>query len=169
MSSTRLPGKVMAEINGFPMIYWQIRRIHEAVQVDKLVLATTIHHSDDVLSDFVNQIGVEVFRGSVDDVHSRFRDLIEKNSQFENIVRLTGDCPMTMPKLLDEMIVAFEHQNLDYYSNCNPPTFPDGLDIEIFSRQAFIRLSNAALSASEKEHVTLGFLNRAEDLSLIHI
>lgn len=157
MSSSRLPGKVMAEINSLPMIHWQIRRILRASRINKLVVATSEHVSDDKLAQFLKEDGIEIFRGSLDDVHSRYLKVIQNNPDYDTIVRLTGDCPFTMPKLLDEMIKEFQEKNFEYYSNCNPPTYPDGLDVEVFSRKAFIKLSNKILNETEKEHVTLGF------------
>lgn len=157
MSSSRLPGKVMAQINGKPMIYWQIQRISGCPAVDKLIVATSRDVSDDELFEYLVSIGVEVHRGSLEDVHSRFLEIVTKEKEFENIVRLTGDCPLTMPELLENMITEFDLVQLDYYSNCNPPTYPDGLDIEIFSRIAFLKMSQFLLTAEEKEHVTLRF------------
>lgn len=157
MSSRRLPGKVMAIVNQKPIIGWQIARIRGAKQVDKLVVATSDSASDNILVEYLMSIGVEVFRGPLDDVHARFAEVIEKNSEFESIVRLTGDCPFTMPKLLDQMILDFHQNSFDYFSNCNPPTYPDGLDIEVFSNEAFRRMSKLNLTSVEKEHVTLGF------------
>jgi spore coat polysaccharide biosynthesis protein SpsF len=157
MSSSRLPGKVMAQINGRPMIYWQIQRISQCPDVDKLITATSEDVSDDKLFDFLFSMGVEVSRGSLEDVHSRFLKIIMEENEFENVVRLTGDCPLTMPELLGNMISEFKSVQLDYYSNCNPPTYPDGLDIEIFSRTAFLKMSQLVLTSEEKEHVTLRF------------
>lgn len=157
MSSSRLPGKVMAQINGKPMIYWQIQRINQCPDVDKLIIATSEDVSDDNLFDFVFSMGVEVRRGSLEDVHSRFLKIVMEENEFENVVRLTGDCPLTMPKLLGNMISEFKSLQLDYYSNINPPTYPDGLDIEIFSRAAFLKMSRLVLMPEEKEHVTLRF------------
>lgn len=159
MSSSRLPGKVMAIVNQKPIIGWQIARVRRAKKIDKLVIATSDSATDDVLADYLMDIGEEVFRGPLNDVHARFAGVIDKNNDFDSIVRLTGDCPFVMPTLLDQMIFDF-HQNVyDYFSNCNPPSYPDGLDIEVFSKEAFRRMSKINLTSLEKEHVTLAFKN----------
>jgi len=163
MSSTRLPGKVLANINEKPMIYWQINRIKEAKKIDELVVATSTDQSDDALANYLQQNGVLVERGSTDNVLERFLQVLVRLKEYENIVRLTADCPLVMPELIDEMISKFENSNIDYLSNSIEPTFPDGLDIEIMKRAALIRLWDHPLSIVETEHVTLGLRNRASD------
>ncbi len=166
MSSTRLPGKVLADINGNPMIYWQIMRIREAKRIDELVVVTSTDQSDDVLAEYLLQNGVLVERGPIDNVLERFLQALYRFREYENIVRLTGDCPLVMPNLIDEMITKFHNSDFDYLSNALEPTFPDGLDIEIVKRSALIRLSDYPLSVTESEHVTLGLRNRMQDFSI---
>ncbi len=160
MSSNRLPGKVMSLINGEPMIFWEIQRIRQAKNVNQLIVATSTDSTDDYLANFLENQGIQVHRGPLNDVHARFVEVLTENSTYESIVRLTADCPLVMPDLIDSMLDEFETQEIDYYSNCRPPTFPDGLDVEIFSREAFMRLSDFELSDSEREHVTLAFGNK---------
>lgn len=166
MSSTRLPGKVLADINGRPMIYWQIMRIKEAKRIDELVVVTSTDQSDDVLTEYLLQNEFLVERGSLDNVLERFLQALDRFREYENIVRLTGDCPLVMPSLIDEMITTFDNSNLDYLSNALEPTFPDGLDIEIVKRSALIRLGDCSLSMAESEHVTLGLRNRMKEFSI---
>jgi len=163
MSSTRLPGKVLAIINEQPMIYWQIKRIKEAKSIDELVVAISTEQDDDELADFLQENGFLVERGSIDNVFERFLQVLDRFRDFENIVRLTADCPLVMPSLIDEMVAKFEGSDIDYLSNALDPTFPDGLDIEIVRRSALVRLGEHCLSVSEMEHVTLGLQNRASD------
>ncbi len=163
MSSTRLPGKVLAVINERPMIYWQIIRIKKAKQVDEIIVATTTHQSDDVLVDFLHQNQILVERGSIENVLERFLQILKHAEDFENIVRLTADCPLVMPSVIDEMLTKFDGSNIDYLSNALVPTFPDGLDIEIVKRSAITRLGDYPLSTAEMEHVTLGLRNRTKD------
>ncbi len=160
MSSTRLPGKVMKEINGRPMIFWQISRILKS-NVDGLILATSSEKSDDPLCEYVESIGIKIQRGSMDDVFSRFFNIVEKY-QPKKILRLTGDCPLVMPQLINRIIDEFDRVHCDFMSNTNPPTFPDGLDIEIATSEALRRLSQFNLTSIEKEHVTLGFYERPD-------
>jgi spore coat polysaccharide biosynthesis protein SpsF (cytidylyltransferase family) len=154
-NSTRLPRKALLEVNDRPMIEWQIKRIQES-SVQKLVIATTSDRSDDELSDICAGLDVEVFRGSSEDVVSRFHTLVAKYNP-DYFIRLTGDCPLVMPEIINSMIFDFEHSACDYLSNTQPATFPDGLDVEIIDTQAFFKLLSLGLSKAEKEHVTLGF------------
>ena len=168
MTSSRLPGKVMLGINGYPMIYWQILRILKCSEIDKLVVATSIDSSDDVLVDFLNKKNIPVHRGSLTDVHSRFLEVVQNHEDYETVVRLTADCPLVMPRLLTEMIHEFSLGQFDYYTNCITPTYPDGLDIEIFSREMFLRMSHAELSEFEREHVTFKFRSPTDEIRIGH-
>lgn len=161
MSSNRLPGKVLKSINGQPMIYRQIQRVLASTLVKEVVVATSTSDSDDELVEFLTSIGVKVFRGSLENVVSRF---IEISKEFNpiNIIRLTADCPLVMPRLIDEMITYFEENLPDYLSNSLNPSFPDGLDVEILSRETLSKLESLNLSKMELEHVTLGVYNRPE-------
>jgi spore coat polysaccharide biosynthesis protein SpsF len=157
MTSSRLPGKVMLEINNKPMIYWQAQRILQVPEIDKVVVATSLHESDDSLEEYLTSVGLEVFRGSLVDVHSRFLSIINRNPNSQTFLRLTGDCPLVMPPLISEMLSEFKQGSFDYYSNTLQPTYPDGLDVEIFSRDSFLTMSRDKLSSLEKEHVTLRY------------
>lgn len=165
MSSSRLPGKVMLQINGEPMIYRQIERIREASTIDEIIIATSIDPSDDSLSEFLVKEGIQVFRGSLNDVLSRFLEIEEKLKPTV-IVRLTGDCPLAMPELIDNMVNRFINANVDYLSNTLEPTYPDGLDVEIIKSSALKRLAEMELSGAEREHVTLGIYNRSTFFTL---
>jgi spore coat polysaccharide biosynthesis protein SpsF (cytidylyltransferase family) len=164
MSSSRLPGKVLKNINGRPMIEWQVLRIQQS-RVDEIILATSDDKSDDDLADFIGGLGVQVFRGSLNDVHSRFLTIVKSNKP-DYFIRLTGDCPVVMPNLINEMIAEFETHDFDYLSNINPPTFPDGLDIELISGETFLEISRRELSTEEKEHVTLGIRRRRDQFKI---
>jgi len=164
MSSSRLPGKVLRVVNGRPMIEWQILRIQKST-VEKIILATSDDESDDELANVVGDLGIQVFRGSLWDVHSRFLTIL-KEEMPNYFLRLTGDCPLIMPHLINEMISDFESSHLDYLSNVSPPTFPDGLDIEIISSKSFLEFSTLNLTEEEKEHVSLGMRQRPGDFQI---
>ena len=136
MSSSRLPGKVMMPINGEPMIYRQIERIRQASTIDEVIVATSTDPSDDSLVEFLLDKGIEVFRGSLNDVLSRFSE-IQKIIKSTAIIRFTGDCPLVMPELIDRMMAKFYETNVDYLSNTLEPTYPDGLDVEIIRPSVF--------------------------------
>lgn len=167
MSSSRLPGKVLKIVNGKPIIYWHISRILKSKSVDSIIVATSTDSSDDVLVDFLSSIGVQYYRGSLNNVFSRYLE-IAKQELPEFIVRLTADCPLFMPELLDEMLGDFSNLDCDYYSNIDPPSFPDGLDIEIFKPKSLITLSNFELTNQELEHVTIGIRNRKDIFSQLN-
>jgi spore coat polysaccharide biosynthesis protein SpsF len=165
MSSSRLPGKVMMEINGKPMIYWQIQRILEAETVNELVIATSIDSTDDSLANFLEDNSVKFHRGSLDNVLSRFTEVANKYPH-DALIRLTGDCPLVMPRLIDLMVDKYYEQDVDYLSNTLTPTFPDGLDIEIVRSGVLEKLSTFELESKEFEHVTYGVYNRPEIFKL---
>lgn len=165
MSSSRLPGKVLLDLNGEPTILRVVERLGKASTVNEILVATSLDQSDNKLFEFLHNRGVECFRGDLEDVLSRFISAM-KISDAEVIIRITADCPLVMPKLVDEMVREFISSDLDYLSNTIIPTFPDGLDVEIFTKKALIRLNEMSLSSQEREHVTLGIRNRPEQFTL---
>ena len=162
MSSRRLPGKVLLILNDKPMIYWQIKRILRAKSITKLVVAISEHPSDDILANYLDEIAQEYIRGPLDNVLERF---IQANKLYnpQSIVRITGDCPFVMPEIIDSVVSLFNETKFDYVSNVVDLTFPDGLDVEVFKANVLEKLTNYPLSSVEKEHVTLGILNRKDD------
>lgn len=157
-SSTRLPGKVLLPILGKPMLARQLERLRLVRQIDKLVVATSLDPSDDMLAELCAQEGVSCFRGELDDVLSRFYHAAHP-FQPKNVVRLTGDCPLADPELIDRMITFFLAGDYDYCSNCLEPSFPDGLDAEIFSFSCLENAWREAVLPSQREHVT-PFINQ---------
>jgi glutamate-1-semialdehyde 2,1-aminomutase len=162
MSSRRLPGKVLLTLNDKPMIYWQIKRILRAKSITKLVVAISVHPSDDILANYLDEIAQEYIRGPLDNVLERF---IQANKLYnpQSIVRITGDCPFVMPEIIDSVVNLFNETKYDYVSNVVDLTFPDGLDVEVFKANILEKLLNYPLTCAEKEHVTLGILNRKDD------
>jgi spore coat polysaccharide biosynthesis protein SpsF (cytidylyltransferase family) len=160
MSSTRFPGKVLADLGGKPMIQYQLNRIHCSKLIESVVIATSDSKSDDPLVDLLESLGETVVRGDLNDVFSRFELAIDKFDP-ENFVRITGDCPLVMTNLIDDMIRVFSETPVDYFSNTLKPSFPDGLDLEIINSTAFKRASQLRLNQAEREHVTLAMYTRA--------
>lgn len=165
LSSTRLPGKVLKDLHGKPMIVRQIERIQQSSKVDKLVVATSLDPSDDKLVIALTELGVDVRRGPLDDVVERFRIVIDE-FQPETVVRLTADCPLTDPDVIDFVIEQHLENGSDYTSNVLKPTYPDGLDVECIRGDAFRRMCELDLSDMEREHVTMGLYSRPEVFSL---
>jgi spore coat polysaccharide biosynthesis protein SpsF len=161
MSSTRLPGKVMSQINGHPMIYWEISRISKAKLVNKTVVAISDQSSDDILANYLESIHQEYIRGSLDNVLGRYVKA-EENYNPSAIIRLTADCPLVMPELIDQYLEIFHKSDFDYLSNTLELSYPDGLDIEIIKPGIFKMLLELNLSEEEKEHVTLGIYSRKD-------
>ncbi|MGQ0666819.1 MAG: aminotransferase class III-fold pyridoxal phosphate-dependent enzyme [Nitrospiraceae bacterium] len=153
MGSTRLPNKVMCPINGVPMIELLLRRLARARRIDRIILATSDDPRNQPLADHVRGLGYEVFQGSENDVLDRFYRAA-KPHQAEVVVRITGDCPLIDPDLVDQVIAAHEEQGVDYLSNTWPPTYPDGLDTEVFSFRALEQAARQATRPAEREHVT---------------
>lgn len=153
MGSTRLPNKVMKPIAGVPMIEVLLARLACAKEVNEIMVATSVDPRNQPLVDHVNTLGYKCYRGSEDDVLDRYVQAA-KSVNAGIVVRITGDCPLVDPELVDETIRQFKASKVDYFSNTAPPTFPDGLDIEIFT---FVALDKAAHETSkpyDHEHVT---------------
>jgi len=153
LGSSRLPNKVLKEIGGRPLIGILLERLSVSLLTDQVVLAVPDTSQNDSLEEFANGIGVPVYRGSEDDVLDRFYQAAVQYDA-ETVIRLTGDCPLIDAGLVDSCISMFRSGSVDYLSNVNPPTYPDGLDIEVFSIQALTRAWQEAQSTFEREHVT---------------
>lgn len=153
MGSTRLPGKVMTEIGGHRVIDLLLTRLARAEKLDQIILATTDRAVDDPLAAHVADQGYLVVRGSEDDVLGRFA-LAAKTAQADVVVRITGDCPLIMPEVVDQTIAAYGAGGYDYVSNIDPPSYPDGLDTEVFSAKALAQAATLATKGFDREHVT---------------
>jgi len=165
VSSTRLSGKVLKNLNEKPLILHIVERLKRASTIDEIIVATSTHPSDDTLVDVLKANDCSYFRGSLEDVLSRYVGAISF-SKASTIIRVTADCPLVMPTLVDEMVGKFQSLDSDYLSNTILPTFPDGLDLEIFTREALLRLNAMELTSQEREHVTLGMRNRSDEFLL---
>lgn len=167
VSSSRLPGKVLKQILGRPMLERQIERLRRVTAVDQLVIATSSEASDDPLEKLCGELGVDCFRGSLNNVLDRFYQAALPH-QPDHIVRLTGDCPLTDPDVIDKLVAFYLEGKYDYASNTIEPTFPHGLDAEIFSYQALMKAWQEATLPSQKEHVTL-FIDSQPELFKIGV
>jgi spore coat polysaccharide biosynthesis protein SpsF len=159
MGSSRLPGKIMMPVNGRPIIEWQLNRIRQSKLIGEIVVATTVNTVDDMLVEYLESMGFSVFRGSENDVLDRFLGVLDKYRP-STFVRLTADCPLVMPALIDEAVRYFECSSLHYLSNALDESFPDGLDVEVVKTQTLFELNDLSLTPSEREHVTLGIYQR---------
>jgi spore coat polysaccharide biosynthesis protein SpsF len=166
MSSTRLPGKVMMDLLGRPMIDRQIERLNRAETLDRLVVATSDDVSDDPLADHLRRTGVGVFRGPLHDVLARFVGAAEAFGPAANVVRLTADCPLTDWRVLDEVVRLHLGEGNDYTSNDLRRTFPHGLDVEIMRAAVLATAAREATEPAEREHVTPFVYNRPDRFRL---
>jgi len=168
LSSTRLPGKVLAPVLGEPMIVRQLERLRRSTEIDKLVVATSVDASDDPLVDELESRGIEVRRGPLNDVVARFDSVVREFAP-TTVVRLTADCPLADPSVIDRVIRTHISSGSDYTSNVLEPTYPDGLDVEAVSARAWARLVTLPLTEKEREHVTLGLYGRPEEFTLASV
>ncbi len=156
MASSRLPGKILLDIAGKPMLAHVVERARQAKTVDQVVVATTTQPEDDAVEAYCRQNGIAVFRGSLNDVLDRFYQaaLVLKA---EVVVRLTADCPLVDPQLLDQVVEEFLRTGVDFCCNRLPPplkrTYPIGLDVEVCTFQALQRAWKEAKEPHEREHV----------------
>lgn len=154
MGSSRLPGKVLSLIQGEPLLQVLVRRIRKSASIDQIVVATTTDSIDDQIAEWSKQNGVDVFRGDANDVLARFYHAA-KAFNAEIIVRITADDPLKDPIVIERAIcLCTSNNNLDYVSNTLTPTYPEGLDIEVFKITALTKAFNEAVLTSDREHVT---------------
>lgn len=165
-TSTRLPNKVMHPILGKPMIIHQLERIDRCRYIDKLIVATSDHDTDDELTRVCEGLGYNVSRGSLQNVFDRIWSAVER-IDYDHLIRLTGDCPLTDPEIIERVIREHLNEGADYSSNTIVPTFPDGLDVEILTNKTFQRIFERAFKPSHFEHVT-SFVSENKNDFFIH-
>ena len=153
MGSTRLPNKVMKPIGGIPMIELLLSRLSQAKEVDQVVVATSVDVRNQPLVEHVRKLGYACEQGSEPDVLDRYVQA-GRAHQADIVVRITGDCPLVDPLLVDEAIRRFKAAGVDYFSNISPPTYPDGLDIEVCTFKSLEQASQETSKLFDREHVT---------------
>lgn len=150
--STRFPAKILKEVDGVSLLEIHLRRILKSELITKLKIATTNEEGSKYIVDIANKVGVEYHKGSIDDVLTRFYETA-KSENPDYVVRLTSDCPLIDPKVIDETI-SFCIKNGYDYARTDAKCFPDGLDTEVFKFSALEKAYNEAKYSSEREHVT---------------
>lgn len=157
MGSTRLPGKVMLNLEGKTVLEHVIERVSQSTLLDSIIIATTTHPRDDVIENESLKYGVKVFRGSEEDVLSRYYYAAKEN-QIDVILRITSDCPLIDPKIIDDMVVEYLNNSFDLLSNGGltdkQRTFPRGLDVAIFGFDVLEKAYKNANEKYQREHVT---------------
>ena len=168
ITSTRLPGKVLMDIEGKPMLWHTINRLKMAKKIDEIILAIPNTKKNDILVEFAEEDNLKYFRGSEEDVLSRYY-LAAKKFNCDIIIRITSDCPLIDPKVVDLIIEKHLKSGSDYTSNVMKRTFPRGLDVEVFNFNVLEKVSQKAQSNPEKEHVTLYVRNHPKEFFLVNI
>ena len=154
MGSTRLPGKVLLKLNSRPVLEYVVRRSQAAASVARVVVATTEQPEDDCIEQFCVDNSINLVRGNSDNVLSRYLKAADL-FPCENIIRITADCPLSDPGIVDGMLAVHQATNSDYTANVIPPTFPVGFDAEIVKSEVLKKVAQNAELKSHLEHVTL--------------
>lgn len=153
MTSCRLPGKVLMPILGRPMLLRQIERVQKSTLIDKLVIVTSTDASDDAIKKLCDMNNLACYRGALDDVLDRYyRAACYYRADI--IVRLTGDCPLSDPEVIDKVVRVYLDSDCDYASNTLNPQYPDGYDVEVFNSDVLYRAWVSATKKNDREHVT---------------
>ena len=144
LTSTRLPRKVLIEFKGLSVIEIVVERLKQSKNLDEIIVAIPDNKENDDLKQLLKSKKIKFFAGSENDVLDRFYNCSKKYN-LSTIVRITGDCPFVDPTLVDDFIEKFNRLNIDYLSNRNPPTYPDGIDIEVFQKSFLATLMKMQL------------------------
>ena len=167
MSSDRLPGKVLRELKGKPMLAWTLDRLYGAKLLDEVVVATSTDASDDVIEEFCIEYGAKCFRGSLHNVAKRFYSVITK-MQIHQFVRISGDSPLIDPAVVDEAVGLYEKSAVDLVTNVQNRTFPRGQSVEVVRASTFRDVCALLDRALDKEHVTSYFYRSQERYKMIN-
>lgn len=166
MGSSRLPGKVLKTLAGQPVLDHVVTRVKAASRIDDVVVATSDLQGDDAISDHCGERGWMCVRGSETDVLSRYA-VAARASDAEIVVRVTSDCPLFSPRILDDMLDAFDPANMDYMSTNWPDrTFPVGLDCEVMRADSLLGIAESATDPYDREHVTAHFYRNPDRFRL---
>ncbi|MGB2841560.1 MAG: glycosyltransferase family protein [Halobacteriota archaeon] len=170
MGSTRLPEKALKQILGKPMLWHLINRIKEAKLVDKVVIATTTNKEDKMIINFAKENGIDYYAGSENDIVDRLY-MTAKKFGAEAIVRITGDCPLIEPKIIDKAVEYYlkNKDRIDYVSNVYPPTYPDGLDVEIYPFKTLERMGREIKDPFGREWVYTYIIENPDKFRIANI
>ena len=168
MSSTRLPGKVLMKVSGLTFLEHIVKRLSVVQLIDEIVIATSTNSKDDKIVELAKSKKIKFYRGSEQDVMSRVLNASEMvNGNI--IVEITGDCPMIDPNIVEQMINIYLKNSVDYVSNAHIRSYPDGMDVQVFSFDTLKKSSLMTDNAKDREHVTLHIRNNPNIFSSINI
>lgn len=168
MGSSRLPGKALTDIFGRTMLARVVRRARRSALIDRLVVATTEKKADDAIVSECNSLGISCFRGSEDDVLDRYYQAAIAFSA-DSIVRITSDCPLIDPEIIDRVVQVFLNSGLDYSSNTIENTYPRGLDVEVFTFNALEKAWHEASADFQHVHVTPYIYQHPEQFEILSV
>lgn len=167
MTSTRLPGKVLKEVLGKPLLSYQIERLQRVKSADEIVIATTTNRDDDPIVSLADDLGVAVYRGSENDVLLRYYEAAREHNA-NAIVRVTSDCPLIDPFVIEKVLAFYvdSRGKYDYVANTLQRTYPRGMDTEVFSMTVLATAHQQATQKPEREHVTAYIYRNHEQFRL---
>lgn len=165
MGSTRLPGKIMRQVQQKPLLEYMVERLRKVNLADGIIIATTQAEQEEPIIEWCDKHGINYYRGSENDVLSRYYEAASKY-EARTVVRLTSDCPLIDPNLVDRVIKYYLENDYDYVSNVLIRTYPRGMDTEVFSYRVLEQAYNLAAKSSEREHVTAYIYNHPESFRL---
>lgn len=168
MASSRLPGKVLAQVDGKPMLERMIERLKHAPSLSEIVIATTQNTSDDAVEELARRLKVGIWRGSEDDVLSRVLDAAQAHGA-DVIVELTGDCPLIDPAIVERVIDQYKALGADYVSNVLKRSYPIGMDTQVFATSILADVARRTSDPADREHVSLFIYRHPELYSLANV
>ena len=166
--SSRFKNKILKKIYNKSLLEIEIERIKQSKKIDKLIVATSINSEDNIIEDICIKNNIYFFRGSLNNVLERFYKIINIYKP-AHIVRLTADCPLIDPEIIDLIINEHLKNKSDYTSNTIIPTYPDGMDVEVVKSSAIMQAHNNVIKKSDKEHVTSYINQRPNNFKLLNI
>lgn len=168
MTSTRLPGKVMMDCVGKPMMHRLIERVKRSQLIETIAISTTTNASDDILEECAKELGIACFRGSEENVVERVVGSMAAHGA-EVVVQLTGDCPLLDPQIIDQLIRLYLANSFDYVSNTIVRSYPRGLDCQVVSFETLSKSLEMATDVAQLEHVCLSIYENPEHFSLYNL
>ena len=167
VGSSRLPNKVLLKLCGQPLLWHIVMRLKQSKYLDRIIIATTTNQSDDLIENWAINNNISYYRGSESDVLLRYYNAADQYN-VKTIIRITADDPFKDPKIMDQVIELYLKEDVDVACNNYPPTFPEGLDIEVFSFDALKKANREALEEFDREHVTQYFYKHTDLFSIIN-
>lgn len=168
MSSTRLPGKVLAKVNNKPLLEYTIERLKQSIYIGKIIVATSIEKNDDPVAQYCGINKIEVFRGELENVAARFKAVIEQYN-FPSFIRISGDSPLIDSHIVDAGIEVFENGSYDIVTNVLDRTFPKGQSFEIFRAETFLKEFSNIATVEDREHVTKYFYKNKDRFKIFNL